>query len=160
MSGYLHDWVASGELDIAITFNEQDTETVISKPLMREEMMLIGATEAMRDIPEPFPFDRIAELPLIVTGRKLNIRFEIDAGHQLVRLVSSGEGYGIFARSAFVDELAAGRVRAVPLEPGYLRTICLSYHRRKAADPVTAKVIEEIERLTTQIASTDGWPTA
>lgn len=177
MSGYLYDWVASGELDIAITFNRDDTETVISKPLMREEMMLIGATEAMRDIPEPFPFTRIAELPLIVTsarhtlrsnmeqqlealGLKLNIRFEIDAGHQLVRLVGSGEGYGIFARSAFVDELAAGRVRAVSLDPGYLRTVCLSYHRRKAADPVTAKVIAEIERLTKRIASTDDWPTA
>ncbi|SHN06873.1 LysR family transcriptional regulator [Roseibium suaedae] len=175
MSGYLHDWISAGELDIAITFNEVETDTVISQPLMKEEMVLIGASDAMRGIPDPFPFTRLAELPIIITsgrhslrnnlerriealGLKMNIRFEIDAGHQLVRLVSSGEGYGVFARSAFVEELAAGRVRAVSLSPDYIRTVCLSYHRRNKADPVIAKVIAEIEDLTREIAGTDQWP--
>lgn len=65
---------------------------------MQEEMMLIGAAEKMRDVPDPFPVSRIPTLPLIVTsgrhtlrsnlerqvdalGLRLNIHYEIDAGH-------------------------------------------------------------------------------
>ena len=177
MSGYLHDWISTGDLDIAITFRESDTEAVISQPLLKEEMVLIGAADAMNDIPDPFPFTRLADLPLIVTssrhslrsnleqrmealGRTMNVRFEIDAGHQLVRLVSSGEGYGVFARSAFVEELAAGRVRAVSLSPDYIRTVCLSYHRRKKAEQVFGRIIASIETLVSEIAGTEQWPTS
>lgn len=175
MSGYLQNWIADGELDVAVTFNSQTTDSIVSTPLMREEMMLIGAIDEMKSLPSPFPFERLAELPLIATsgrhrlrseledrlehrGLKPNIKFEIDAGHELVRLVSSGVGYGVFARSAFYDELAAERVKAVPLEPGYTRTVCLSYHRRKSLDPAFAKVIGEIKRLAAKLMETGQWP--
>ncbi|MCV2863115.1 LysR family transcriptional regulator [Albidovulum sediminicola] len=176
MSGYLYDWVEAGELDIAVTFNAHDTETVISRPLMREEMMLIGAADKMRDIPTPFPVSRIPELPLIVTsarhtlrsnlerqvealGLKLNILYEIDAGHQLVKLVSSGAGFGVFAQSAFAGELASGQVAAVPLEPRYLRTVGLSHHRRMLGDPALSRVVLAVEKLTQDLHGSGAWPT-
>lgn len=175
MSGYLWDWLEAGELDIAVTFNARDTPTVISKPLLQEEMMLIGAVARMQGLPEPFPFEGLAELPLIVTSRRHrlrteldrrleshgltpNIRFEIDAGHQLVRLVGAGAGYGVFARSAFVDELAAGRVRAIALAPGYQRTVCLSHHRRKSADPIFARFVAGIEGAVAEVVASGDWP--
>ncbi|KMK68274.1 transcriptional regulator [Puniceibacterium sp. IMCC21224] len=175
MSGYLYDWVEAGELDIALTFNGVDTDTIISRPLLREEMMLIGEAGQMRTIPDPFPIARIAELPLIVTsarhtlrsllerqvdalGLKLNIRFEIDAGQQLVRMVSAGEGFGVFAQSAFAPELVAGQVRAVPLDPRYQRTVCMSYHRRNKADTVHSQVRDELERLTLDLHGSGEWP--
>lgn len=175
MSGYLYDWVEAGDLDMALTFNGADTETIISRPLFGEEMMLIGETGAMRDLPDPFPVARIAELPLIVTsgrhtlrrnlerqvealGKRLNIRLEIDAGHQLVRMVSAGEGYGVFAQSAFVSELQSGQVRAVPLLPGYRRTVCLTYHRRKHAEWVHERIRAWVEDLVEELRRTGAWP--
>lgn len=176
MSGYLYDWVQSGELDIAVTFNARDTETVISRPLMQEEMMLIGAADRMRDMPNPFPVSRIPELPLIVTsgrhtlrsnlerqvealGLKLNILYEIDAGHQLVKLVSSGVGFGVFAQSAFAGELVSGKVVAVPLEPRYRRTVGLSHHRRMLGDPALSRVVLEVEKLAQELHDSGAWPT-
>ncbi|MDT0684312.1 LysR family transcriptional regulator [Roseicyclus sp. F158] len=175
MSGYLYDWVEAGELDMAITFNGLDTDTVLSRPMFREEMMLCGATDAMRDLPSPFPVERIAELPLIVTsarhtlrsnlqrqiealGHTLNIRLEIDAGQQLVRMVSGGEGYGVFAPSAFVSELKAGQVQIVPLEPRYKRTVCLTYHRRKHADWVHEVIRARLEALIHELLGSGEWP--
>ena len=176
MSGYLCDWVEAGELDIAVTFNARDTETVISRPLMQEEMMLIGAADQMQDMPDPFPVSRIPDLPLIVTsgrhtlrsnlerqiealGLKLNILYEIDAGHQLVRLVDSGAGFGVFAQSAFAGELLRGQVAAVPLEPRYLRTVSLSHHRRMLGDPARTRVAVEVERLALDLHGSGAWPT-
>lgn len=176
MSGYLYDWVRAGELDMAVTFNAPVTETVISRSLMQEEIMLIGAADLMRNIPNPFPVRRIPELPLIVTsarhglrsnlerqvealGLKLNILYEIDAGHQLVKLVSSGAGFGVFARSAFAGELASGHVAAVPLEPRYLRTVGLSHHRRMLGDPALSRVVAVVEQLTQDLHTSGTWPT-
>lgn len=175
MSGYLYDWVEAGELDIAITFNGTDTETVLSRPIFREEMMLIGAAAAMQDLPEPYPIERIADLPLIVTsarhtlrsnlenqiearGLKLNIRLEIDAGQQLVRMVSAGEGYGVFAQSAFATELTRGEVRAIPLDPQYQRSVCLTYHRRNHLDWVHQAIRDRLEELIAQLRRTGDWP--
>ena len=176
MSGYLYDWVGTGDLDIAITFNCQDTDTVITRPIMQEEMMLIGETKKMVGFPCPYPVSRIPELPLIVTstrhalrsdlerqvealGLKLDILYEIDAGHQLVKLVSSGIGFGVFAQSAFASELLNSQVAAIPLAPRYLRTVGVSHHRRMLGDPALTTVLAEVESLIEDLHRSGGWPT-
>ena len=176
MSGYLYDWVGAGDLDIAITFNCQDTDTVITRPIMQEEMMLIGETKKMVGFPCPYPVSRIPELPLIVTstrhalrsdlerqvealGLKLDILYEIDAGHQLVKLVSSGIGFGVFAQSAFASELLNSQVTAIPLAPRYLRTVGVSHHRRMLGDPALTTVLAEVESLIEDLHRSGGWPT-
>lgn len=176
MSGYLYDWVGTGDLDIAITFNCQDTDTVITRPIMQEEMMLIGETKKMVGFPCPYPVSRIPELPLIVTstrhalrsdlerqvealGLKLDILYEIDAGHQLVKLVSSGIGFGVFAQSAFASELLNSQVTAIPLAPRYLRTVGVSHHRRMLGDPALTTVLAEVESLIEDLHRSGGWPT-
>lgn len=42
MSGYLQGLVASGDLDISLTFSTADTETVTATPIFEKEVMLIG----------------------------------------------------------------------------------------------------------------------
>ena len=138
--------------------------------------MLIGAAARMQHMPTPYPVSRIPELPLIVTsgrhtlrsnlerqvdalGLKLNILYEIDAGHQLVKLVSSGAGYGVFAQSAFAGELVSGQVVSIPLEPRYLRTVCLSHHRRMLGDPALSRVVEEMAQIATDLHASGDWPT-
>lgn len=174
MSGYLQDWVKSGELDLAVGFNMADTQALVSRSLFTEELMLIGTTEAMREFPDPFPMTRLSEVPLILTssrhnlrglleqqvramGQSLNIRFEIDAGHELVRLVAGGAGFGVFARSAFYDELASARVRAIPLFPRYSRYVCIFQHRRKRSDRVLGLVMEAMIDCAQNLRNSGRW---
>lgn len=174
MSGYLHGWVAAGELDIGLVFNEFDSDTLRAKPLFEEDVMLIGRAADIADLPTPYPVGRLSDIPLIVTssrhrlrhdidtqmqalGKHLNILYEIDAGNQLVQLVSSGAGYGIFARSAFATELADHNVAAIPLDPPYKRTACLIVHRRKTSDRVVGLVLREIEILAERLACHGHW---
>lgn len=176
MSGYLRDWVENGDLDIAVGFNMADTESLLSRPLFDEELMLIGTIEAMRDLPDPLPITRLTELPLILTSKrhqlrallqqqldamnkKLNIRFEIDAGHELVRLVSSGVGFGIFARSAFCDEIAKDLVRAIPLVPSYSRKVCVFHHRRKRSDRIVKLTLDAISACALDLRGSGRWQT-
>jgi len=174
MSGYLQGWVASGDLDIGLTFSAADTETVTATPIFEEEVMLIGRRADIETLPTPFPIHRLSEIPLIVTssrhrlrhdidtqmealGKELNILYEIDAGNQLVQLVSAGTGYGIFARSAFSAELAEGIVAAIPFAPNYRRVGCLVVHRRKALDRIVRMVLEEIRATSVEFAPRGHW---
>lgn len=174
MSGYLSDWVENGELDLAVGFNMTDSQTLISQPLFDEELMLIGATDAMRGFPDPFPIARLPEVPLILTsvrhqlrgvleqqiramGKSLNIRFEIDAGHELVRLVGGGVGFGVFARSAFCDEIASNLVQAIPLSPRYSRKVCLFYHRRKHSDRIVNLTLDAMTSCALNLRASGRW---
>lgn len=175
MSGYLHQWVEDGDLDMAITFNNADTRTLLSRRLFPEEVMLIGTPHHIDPLPDPTPVTRLPELPLILTsarhtlralldqqvtaiGLKLNIRYEIDAGHELVRLVSRGEGCGVFARSAFAEELALGKVRARALTPPYSRMVCLTRHRRGKSDRLISTIAEAVEARCLELRAEGVWP--
>lgn len=175
LSGYLFDWLQGRELDIAVTFNSSSTESIVSWPMLREEIMLIGLCDSIEGLPSPYPLDRLDQLPLIVTSsrhglrqnmenqlalakRKLNIKYEIDAGHQLVKMVSSGEGFGIFARSAFHAEIAAGKVSCSPLRPAYTRDVCICHRRSASADRTVQLVAEEINALAKSLALDGTWP--
>lgn len=174
MSGYLQDWVENGELDLAVGFNMADSRTLLSRQLFDEELMLIGATEKMLGFPDPFPIARLPEVPLILTsvrhslrgvleqqvkamGKSLNIRFEIDAGHELVRLVAGGAGFGVFARSAFYDEIANDRVRAIPLTPSYSRRVCLYHHRKRSSDRILSLVQEAMTECAQNLRAAGRW---
>lgn len=174
MSGYLRDWVENGELDMAVGFNMADTRTLVSNPLFDEELMLIGSTDMMQDFPDPFPVTRLPEVPLILTsarhqlrglleqqveamGKSLNIRFEIDAGHELVRLVSGGAGFGVFARSAFCDEIRGALVHAIPLQPSYARKVCLFHHRRKSSDRILNLTLDAVRECALSLRASGQW---
>lgn len=175
MSGYLGEWVEAGDLDIAVTFNTVDTETLISTSLFQEEVMIVGQTGHFTELPDPIPIQRLPELPLILTskrhnlrnvlehqvlalGRSLNIRYEIDASHELVRLVRSGAGYGVFALSTFIEEIEQGTVEFRRLEPSYTRMVCLTRHRKSQSDMLNGVVSELIMKVCHDLRGAELWP--
>lgn len=90
-------------------------------------------------------------------GKCLNIRFEIDAGHEFVRLVASGVRFGVFARSAFYDELANGRVRAIQLAPDYSRRVSLFHHRKRNSDRILGLVREAMIECAQNLRASGFW---
>lgn len=175
MSGYLQGWLENREISIAVTFNTPSSESIVSRRILREDIMLIGRCKDLEELPSPYPLEKLDQLPLIVTsarhglrrnmenhlasvGRKLNIKYEIDAGHQLVRMVSSGEGFGIFARSAFHAEIAGGLVAGIPLIPAYSRDVCICHHRSASADRAVQLTAEEVRTLAHTLARNGTWP--
>jgi len=79
-SAQLRDLIANGILDVAITNAHEPGHGVVSQPLGREQMMLVGPRDAKLSLQKETPVDRLAELPLILTTRPNSLRLIVEAG--------------------------------------------------------------------------------
>jgi LysR family nitrogen assimilation transcriptional regulator len=78
-SGYLLEWLLTGKIDVAVLYNAPRTKSLLSEPLLDEELFLIGAANDPSALPPgPIKAKRLAELPLILPSRPHGLRLLID----------------------------------------------------------------------------------
>ncbi len=164
-SGYLHEWVIAGRVDLAILYSARATRSLVTRHLMAEDLFLI-APAADRRLPAAgpdgvLPLRRVARLPLLLPGQdhamrraidraaaaaglRLRVELEIDALHALKELVIGGSGYSILPFGGIHAEVAAGLLQAWRLaEPEVTNDMILAMSNRR---PVTL-AMREIARL-------------
>ncbi len=56
MSGYLQGWLENREISIAVTFNTPSSESIVSRRILREDIMLIGRCKDLEELPSPYPW--------------------------------------------------------------------------------------------------------
>ncbi|PKR50516.1 LysR family transcriptional regulator [Thalassospira marina] len=175
-SGYLWSWLQDGNLDVAVSFDRVSIPEIVCLPLCREDLFLIGKTKLLEDAPDHIDPDNLYKFPLILpsrihgirgkaeafasSGKGLDIRMEIDASTHLVKLIASGEGFGLLAKCAVTDELVQKTVRAIPLKPSLSRQVSLSVRRIKMQNPAVTRVVEEIQLVSADLIRTGKWPTS
>jgi LysR family transcriptional regulator, nitrogen assimilation regulatory protein len=132
-SGQLRDLIASGVLDVAITNSHEPGHGVISQPLGREPMLLVGPRTAKLSLQKETPIERLAELPLILTtrpnslrlivevglsaqGLQPNVRLEANTLPLMTDLVSAGLGYTVLPACGVGALLKERLVSASPIE--------------------------------------------
>lgn len=173
-SGYLWGWLQEGTLDFAISFDRVSLPDIVSYPICDEEIFLVGNQELMRDVSEEITPEKLGSFPLILPstihgirmkaqgfaalGSGLDIRMEIDASTHLVKLIASGEGYGLLAKCAIYDELKNDAIKAVPLSPPMIRQVSVCAQRIKMKDPVLVRVLNEIQHVSQKLISDGNWP--
>jgi len=79
-SGGLRDLVASGVLDLCVTNAAEPLDGVISEPLGREAMVLVGPARAKLSMKKETPVEDLADLPLILTSRPNSLRLMVETG--------------------------------------------------------------------------------
>lgn len=82
---------------------------------------------------------------------------ELDAGHQLVKLVASGRYHSVLAPCAVKDEIAARLVDARPIHPPLARTVCLAHRKLgKTSSPVDL-VADEVAAQCRRLIESGVW---
>lgn len=144
-SSYLWKWLRNDDIDMAVVFDRVSTVDLHCTPLAQETMHLVS-----RCGPRPrnaaVGMAELASYPLAMPSRAngfraaleshaekhgaiLNVALEIDAGHQLVKLVASGRYHSVLAPCAVRDEIEARLLAARPIQPPLARTICLAQRK-------------------------------
>jgi DNA-binding transcriptional LysR family regulator len=139
ISGNLLRGVNGGRLDIAVIVSDQDAELVNAIPLMDEELFFITSID--NEVGKAFPVARLAKVPLTLPGMRHGVRALVEAavrahGAVLPRPaivansmsimrggIESGTVSGVMPWAAVCDEIRAGRMRAVPIEPRLSRRV-------------------------------------
>jgi LysR family nitrogen assimilation transcriptional regulator len=174
-SGYVHEWLTDGRLDMAILHDARRSSAVAVDPLAAAELFFItSSVDPGFDLPDEATLPAICTVPLVLptrnhglrrtleyaasdAGLALNVAYEVDTLGLLKQIVAAGLACSVLAKPAVLDELAAGTLLTQRLARPGLQTrlmLATAVHR-----PVTRgiRVIEqEIKALIDELLKEEG----
>lgn len=168
-SGYVHEWLLTARIDVAILYNAPQSHSTVIEPLLTEDLYLVEPWAPGRNPLETITFEQALELPLIMPGRPHGLRvlvdgaasrlgkipnvvLELDALSAIKELVHLGMGYAIQPVVAVVRDLERDLVSARRIvDPELTRSLVLVTPTERAltvaAGCVATLVRSEIEAL-------------
>lgn len=172
MSGNILEWLNNGRLDLALLYDASYSKSLVTEPLLTENLYLIGPPGASNT---DIPFNDIPNHPLIMPGRPhglreqiekaarnagivLNVTAEIDGLPQIKTLVARGVGFAVLSLSAVRDEWQAQAVEArLVVDPMLERTVSLTYPKSLPLSEAAEAVRSTIYRVMQDLIGRDIW---
>jgi LysR family nitrogen assimilation transcriptional regulator len=177
-AGTLQAWLESGEVDVALLYEPNSSQTILLQPLLEESMCAVGLPKDALSLSKTFSLRDLAGKPLILPsaphgirmlvehacmqlGVQLSVVAETNAMSVQKSLVLGGHGVTILPLIAVAGEVAAGILSAARLaDPIITRKLALaSSANRPLSSPAQHAVTELIECMREAIKFKQ-WPEA
>lgn len=164
-TGYLLDWMHRGEVDLAVLYDPRTARSLRSRPLLLENLFLIGPPEAGFSTVRAAPFTSLAGkrllLPSIKHGLRiivercaveagivLDVGIEADSYAALKDLVRNGHGWTILPLAPIHADVSTGELTAAPLiDPVPVRRLILAYPADRTASRLARFAGQAIEDI-------------
>jgi len=174
-TGYLVDWLQSGEIDAAILYGPAADFHLHTEDLLVEDLVMIGPGGGSLAPDRRTAFNQFALSDLILpsdphglrvvleraaarASRPLNIRFEADSLLVLKELVEAGLGFSALPLSAVGREVATGRLQYSPLEmPTPRRQLILCTLPERSGASATKAIARLIREQIAQLVAHGEW---
>lgn len=174
-SGHVLEWLTAGRIDAGVLYNSPNQPSVITEPLVEDELFLIGPVPALHDIPpSPIGLDWFAKLPLILPSRPHglrrlvddilsnagiypNLEMELEAMPSTLLLVEEGSGYTVLPYATVHPLVQAGRVQVWSFNPPMTRTLLLATSNQRPMSSMTRSLIRSVRNEVRDIISTYPW---
>lgn len=178
MSGDLLEWLLSSRLDIAILFQMQRSPELVIEQLISEDLFLVGGSDSALPELDTVPFQRLANLPLIMPSKKsglrmlveeiaalnnvrLTVKFEIDSISAIKSLLRINHGYSLLSDIACRKERLRGDLWAAPIDsPAVTQTSVLAYRRCDVVAPQVMRIRDLIFEVSRSLILGGAWPGA
>ena len=179
-SGYIHEWLASGRVDVGVLHNPISNPKLSAVHLITEEVCVIcpGRRASGKVTPKPrasYSVKEIAQLPLILPsrphslrmlvelavskqGKSLNLAFEVDGLPIIKSMVESGLGYAVMTKAAIAREIAAGTLAAAVIHsPKIVWDLSIVSRRDHQPSEATRELIRLIRDEANSLAQQGIW---
>lgn len=168
-SGYLRDWLDSGDIDMSLLYNLDDTASLTVVPLLREPLWALAPPSAGLSPQAPVPWQDVLEQPLVIPATGHGLRALIDRARSSVpvqpvvsvqtnsmqlqkKLVLAGHGWTVLPAAGVADDVAAGMFSGAPVtSPEVIRSVVLSLPRGRRTSPPVDAVAAELTRLSRKL---------
>lgn len=177
ISGFIHDWLATGQVDLALLYDPERAPGIEVSPLIVEPLYLIGpASNAGNENAGDgsLPFSSLGQLPLIVPSRShslrrllerlaeehrfaLRIANQVDGMGITKALVAAGLGYTVFSYAGVYQEVDAGTLRAIPLAPTPHWRLSLVHRTMPHGSPAQHQIKRLIEQQLQSLVDRKLW---
>jgi LysR family nitrogen assimilation transcriptional regulator len=156
--------VLSGEMDLALAFNPTDDSRFARRPLLVEDMYLIGRPDLIGASPKPIAFANLPKRPILAPFPSGSLRslvndhllrnqigagdtLEIDSLVAMRQALEHGLGCGILSRATVLSSLKEGRLHSRRIvEPELSRSL----EQISLRDRPRTSAFVEIERVLTE----------
>lgn len=175
---HMLEWLAGGDVDIALLYLPAHPSGLKVDVLLREHVHLV-VPASYTHIGATFPLHDLVELPLILpstphglrllaesvveeTGRPLNVTIECDGSVSLTkRLVEQDCGCTILPLAAVSEELAQGTLRTARLtDPELVREIAIATAQNRPPVAELWGITQMIKQVVGATVTSGGWPGA
>jgi DNA-binding transcriptional LysR family regulator len=168
-SGYLRDWLDSGDIDMSLLYNLDEAASLTVIPLLREPLWAIAPPAAGLSPASPVPWDAVLAQPLVLPATGHGLRVLIDQARSAVpvhprvavqtnsmqlqkKLALAGHGWTILPAAGVVGDVAAGLFSGAPVTaPDVVRSVVLGLPRDRRATPPVNAVAAELKRLSREL---------
>lgn len=175
---HMVEWLATGEVDIAILYVPMHAGGLKVDKLLREPVRLV-APAAHSHIGTEFPVHQLGQVPLILpstphgvrllaeslaqkAGVSLEIAMECDASTNITRsLVEEGCGCTLLPLAAVADEVAQGKLRTARLSgPEVVREVAIATAKNRPPVNQLWGVMQTIRQEVILTVEKGNWPDA
>ncbi|WP_028035406.1 LysR substrate-binding domain-containing protein [Chelativorans sp. J32] len=175
-SGHVLEWLSTGRIDVAILYNAPKTSTLMTEPLIEEELLLVGpGRERCMAMNGPVSGEQLAELPLILPShphglrvlvesllgaRKIypNVEYEIDSLSAVVNMVERGVGYTILPYASVNSKVEDGALRVTSIiEPRMTRHLVLATSTQRPVTNATRMLAKMVTQLVRDLVREGVW---
>ena len=168
-SGYLSEWLVSGQLDLAILFDAEENAALDLTYILTEPLYFVTAPGGPAAGLTHVDLSALNNLPLVVTGQAhglrqvldhhqnnnaldLNIKTELDSLNAIKKLVGAGYGHSVLPWCAIQQECRSGVLCAAEIRnPTLSRRVYLASSKdwalSRAAEVIAGVTDELIQRL-------------
>lgn len=177
-AGHLHQWLESGEVDVALLYDPKPSSLLEVQPLLDETLYLVGLPDSGLDAGRPVPLRDLEHKPLILPNQPHGLRVLLDhacavAGVPLAiaaetnamsiqkNLVMHGVGFTVLPSVAIFDDVAQGRLAAAPITaPDLQRKIVLAQPVTRRSSVAVRCAVTELRARIKAIVERNSWPGA
>lgn len=178
-SGHVLEWLSTGRIDVAVLYNAPRIATLMSEPLLTDELFLLGpAGDPAHAGQGEVPAARLAQFPLILPSRPHglrvvvddylhrigvtpDVRMEIDAMPSTLNLVESGMGYTILSYSCVHPLIVSGRIRFWPIvQPTMTRSLVVATSTQRPVTKAARALVGFVRRQIDVLVAQGHWAPA
>ena len=174
-SGHVLEWLVSGRIDAAVLYNSPRMPSVLTEPLVEDELCLIGSVRSKDGLDgKSVGLEVLSRLPMILPSRPHGLRrlidekltkdglipqieLELEAMPSTLMLVEEGEGYTVLPYATVHGLVMEGRVRVWRFEPSMSRELLLATSTGKPMSPLIRSLMRTFRQEVRDIISNYPW---
>jgi LysR family nitrogen assimilation transcriptional regulator len=175
-SGHVLEWLLTGKIDVAVLYNAPRMSNVLSEPLLRDELFLLGAMNDPSSLPpRPVAAKQLSTIPMILPARPHGLRLltdqilgkagitpkieiEVEAMPSTLNLVERGLGYTLLSYSTVHNLVEAGRIKVWPIvRPQITRELMLGTSTQRPTTMATRALVDEVRKQVRELVRRGLW---
>jgi LysR family nitrogen assimilation transcriptional regulator len=175
-SGHVLEWLLTGKIDVAVLYNAPRMSNVLSEPLLRDELFLLGAMNDPCSLPpRTVQAKELAEIPMILPAQPHGLRLltdqvlgkadivpkieiEVEAMPSTLNLVERGLGYTLLSYSTVHHLVEAKRIKVWSIvRPQITRELVLGTSTQRPTTTATRALADVVRKQVRELVRQGLW---